>query len=117
MSTAAMMERIAKSSPRLKARIAGGLYLIIIVAAIFAEFFVRGRLVASGDAAATATSILAHETLFRLGFAAELKIGRASELQSPDHLVCRLLLEKKKKTVASFRSNHCRPFATYKSVH
>src|SRR5258708_23502150 len=29
-----------------------------------------------------------------------------SELQSPDHLVCRLLLEKKKKTINNNRSKH-----------
>jgi hypothetical protein len=53
-----MMERIAEASPRFKARIAGLLYLIVIVAASFAEFFVRGRLIVSGDAGATATNIL-----------------------------------------------------------
>lgn len=58
------MERIREASPRLKARIAGVLYLIIIVAASFAEFFVRGRLVVGGDAGATATNILAHEPLY-----------------------------------------------------
>jgi Domain of unknown function (DUF4386) len=67
-----MMERIAEASPRLKARIAGVLYLLVFVAAPFAEFFVRGRLVVYGDAAATATNILAHEPLYRLGLAAEL---------------------------------------------
>jgi len=67
-----MMERIAETSPRLKARIAGGLYLIIIVAGAFAEAFVRGRLVVAGKAAATARNILAHEVLYRLGFAAEI---------------------------------------------
>jgi hypothetical protein len=67
-----MTERIAEASPRLKARVAGVLYLLIFVAAPFAEFFVRGRLVISGDPAATATNILAHELLFRLGFVAEL---------------------------------------------
>jgi len=72
MSTAVMMERIAEASPRFKARIAGAFYLLIFVAAPFAEFFVRGRLVVDGDAAATATNILAHESLFRLGFVAEL---------------------------------------------
>ena len=63
-NTGVMMERIREASPRLKARIAGVLYLIIIVAASFAEFFVRGRLVVGGDAGATATNILAHEPLY-----------------------------------------------------
>jgi hypothetical protein len=67
-----MMERIAEASPRFKARIAGVFYLLIFVAAPFAEFFVRGRLVVYGDAAATATNILAHQSLYRLGGAAEL---------------------------------------------
>ena len=64
-----MMERVAEASPRLKARIAGGLYLIIIVAGIFAEAFVRERLLVHGDATATAQNILAHELLYRWGFA------------------------------------------------
>ncbi|HEX8138680.1 MAG TPA: DUF4386 domain-containing protein [Pyrinomonadaceae bacterium] len=66
------MERMAEASPRLKARIAGVLYLIIIVTATFAEIFVRGRLVVRSDAAATATNILAQESLYRLGGAADL---------------------------------------------
>jgi len=65
-----MTGRVA--SPGFKARIAGALYLLIFVAAPFAEFFVRGRLVVYGDAAATATNILAYQSLFRLGFVAEL---------------------------------------------
>jgi hypothetical protein len=40
-----MTEHIAGASPRLKARVAGVLYLLIFVAAPFAEFFVRGKLV------------------------------------------------------------------------
>src|SRR5438552_13864012 len=32
-----------------------------------------------------------------------------SELQSPDHLVCRLLLEKKKKATANYPAPHVRP--------
>jgi Domain of unknown function (DUF4386) len=66
------MERIAEPSPRLKARIAGALYLISGQAFSFAEFSVRGKLVVGSDAAATAHNILANETLYRLGFAAEL---------------------------------------------
>jgi hypothetical protein len=54
------------------ARVAGALYLIIIVAGIFAEFGVRSSLIVSGDAAATASTILAAEGLFRSGMAADL---------------------------------------------
>jgi Domain of unknown function (DUF4386) len=67
-----MMERFPEASPRLKARIAGLLYLIVIVGGVFAELFVRGRLVASGDAAATAHNIVTHQLLYRSGFAVEL---------------------------------------------
>jgi hypothetical protein len=63
---------VCETSPRLKARIAGGFYLLTIPTAVFAELFVRGEFVVSGNAAATATNILAHEPLFRLGFASDL---------------------------------------------
>jgi len=65
------MERIAEASPRFKARIAGVFYSLTFLTGGFA-LFIGGRLVVSGDAAATATNILAHEPLFRLGFAADL---------------------------------------------
>jgi hypothetical protein len=78
MGTAVMTEQIVEMSPRsqvhLRARIAGLLYLIVIVGGVFAEIFVRGRLVVHGDAAATAHNILTHELLYRLGFAAEIFI-------------------------------------------
>jgi hypothetical protein len=67
-----MTEHIAEASPLLKARVVGVLYLLIFVAAPFAEFFVRGKLVIYSDPTATARNILAHESLFRFGFAAEL---------------------------------------------
>jgi uncharacterized protein DUF4386 len=35
------MKRIAEASPRLKARIAGALYLLSVLTAVFGEFFVR----------------------------------------------------------------------------
>jgi hypothetical protein len=55
-----------------KARVAGFLYLIIIVGGIFAQIGVRDRLVVSGDATATAHKILAHELLYRFGFDVEV---------------------------------------------
>ena len=72
MSTAVMTERITAASPRLKARIAGVLYLLTILTGVFARMYVSGRLVVDGDAAATATNILTHKSLFQLGFAVYL---------------------------------------------
>jgi hypothetical protein len=66
-----MMERIAEASPRPRARITGVVYLLYFLTTISAELFIRG-LVVSGDAAATANNILAHEPLFRLHFAVAL---------------------------------------------
>lgn len=62
----------AERSLQGQARVAGGLYLLIIVLAGFAEGFVRSRLIVAGDPAATAVGILAAPTLFRLGFLADL---------------------------------------------
>jgi hypothetical protein len=66
------MKPMAELSPRAQARIAGALYLIVIAGGIFAEMGVRGRLIVHGDAAATAQNILAHQLLYRLGFAVEV---------------------------------------------
>jgi Domain of unknown function (DUF4386) len=71
MNTAVVVDRIKEASPRLKARIAGVFYLLEMLTGGFA-LFVAVRLFVSDDAAATATNILAHESLFRLGFAANL---------------------------------------------
>ena len=67
-----MTERIAEASPRLRARMAGVLYLIAGMTFSYAAGSAGGKLVVYSDAAATANNILANETLFRLGFAAAL---------------------------------------------
>ena len=56
------------SSPRLIARITGLLYLLTVLTGIFAQAFVSERLVVSGDAATTASNILAHRALFEWSF-------------------------------------------------
>lgn len=61
----------AETSPQVYARVAGLLYLIIIVCGIFGEVFVRSSLIVEGDATATANNILESEWLFRVGFAAD----------------------------------------------
>jgi hypothetical protein len=58
--------------PQRAARLAGFLYLINIVGGIVAELVVRERFVVANDAVATANNILAHERLFRWGFASDL---------------------------------------------
>jgi hypothetical protein len=53
------------------------LYLLTSIVGFFAMGYVPGKLIVHGNAAATATNILASETLLRLGIAAQL-IGMAS---------------------------------------
>src|SRR5216684_3585633 len=72
MSTNVMKERITETSPQVYARIGGGLYLIIIVIGFCSQFFVRDKLVVSGDVTATANNIAVSESLWRISIAGEL---------------------------------------------
>src|SRR5713101_4356905 len=54
------------------ARIAGAIYLSTALTAPFSLIYIPRTLIVRGDANATASNILAHETLFRLGIVADL---------------------------------------------
>lgn len=61
-----------ETSPQVYARIGGIAYLIIIVAGVLGELLIRNAIIVSGDAAATATNILASPVLWRVGIAGDL---------------------------------------------
>ena len=93
-----MTNSIADLSQRKAARVAGVLYLIVIVAGVFAEFFVRSKLIVPGDATATANNIMANELLWRLGFLSDV-ISFTSFLLLP--LAFYVLLKPVNKNLAS----------------
>ena len=64
----------AKASPLVYARVTGGAYLVITVVAMLYGGLVESQLVVSGNDAATADNILAHESLFRIGIVLVLVI-------------------------------------------
>ncbi|HYU54408.1 MAG TPA: DUF4386 domain-containing protein [Gemmatimonadaceae bacterium] len=61
-------------SQRKAATVVGLSYLFALPPAIFAEFYVRTRLIAFDNTAQTARNIMAHERLFRLGTASNLTV-------------------------------------------
>jgi hypothetical protein len=67
-----MMNSIKKASPQFYARMGGLAYLIIIVCGALGEFFIRNKLIVSGDPIATARNITASPALWRLGIAGDL---------------------------------------------
>src|SRR6266487_257736 len=67
-----MKTRTAETSPLVRARVAGLLYLLANLPAPFALVYLPSQLIVRGDAAATANNILASESLFRLGIIALL---------------------------------------------
>src|SRR5207248_1813147 len=54
------------------ARVAGAVYLSMVLTAPFSLIYVPSKLIVRGNAAATAENILAHETMFRLAILADL---------------------------------------------
>jgi len=67
-----MLKRIAQASPHAVARIAGVLYLADILTSVLGDSLAGSAHVVPGDAAATASGILAHQAMVRLGVAANL---------------------------------------------
>jgi hypothetical protein len=60
------------NSTKKTARVAGLLYLVNGVTGFFSIIYIPSKLIVSGNAAATANTILASERLFRLGIVSEL---------------------------------------------
>lgn len=54
------------------ARIAGAIYLLMVLTGPFSLIYIPNKLIVRGNAAATANNILAHQTLFRFGILADM---------------------------------------------
>src|SRR5688572_14042143 len=57
------------------ARVAGAVYLLLVLTAPWRLVYIPSKLFVRGDAAATANNILANEWLFRLGIVTDLLAG------------------------------------------
>ena len=62
----------AQTSPLSIARLAGFLYLLTVPLGIFTFMYVPSSLIVPGDAATTASNIMASESLFRPGIVSDL---------------------------------------------
>ena len=67
-----MTNRAKRWSPKAKARLAGVFQALEGLTSTFGQVIILGQLIVVGNAALTATNILTHQTLFRLGFASSL---------------------------------------------
>src|SRR5436190_13781012 len=74
MSTMLMTKPNLEVTPLFQARMAGGLWWLCIISGMVG-FAAGAPLVVANDATATAANILAKESFFRLGFAADLISG------------------------------------------
>lgn len=67
-----MTTHTAEMSPLVRARVAGALYLFANIFAPFTLLYLPSRFIVRGDAAATASNIMASQMLFRLGIVGTL---------------------------------------------
>jgi hypothetical protein len=72
MNTETIIPRFAVQSPNVTARLAATFLLITMLTGAIAQALIAGRLVVPGDASTTAANIVAHQSLFRFGFAVYL---------------------------------------------
>jgi Domain of unknown function (DUF4386) len=93
------MNSSVERSPQCYARIAGVLYLVIILLGLFGELLVRGTLVVSGDALATANNISASILLWRAGIVGDLMM---QVLDVPVLVIFYLLLRRVSESLALF---------------
>jgi len=93
------MESLPFSSARIYARTGGILYFVLILVGMFAELFVRGRLIVSGDATATSHNLIAHQQLWQAGITADLLMHL---LDIPVMLAVFVLLRPVSKNLALF---------------
>ena len=68
-----MLERLGARSPGFTARMTGLAYVLMTLAGVLARV-ARNGLIVAGDAAATATNILAHPAAYQLNIAGELLV-------------------------------------------
>jgi len=67
-----MTNRAAEVSPLIYTRVAGILYILIILIGVFNGIFIDSKIIIIGNDAATANNIIANELLFRSGIASIL---------------------------------------------
>lgn len=67
-----MAKTTTPSSPVMEARIAGFIYVLVIILGAYAELVGRQGVVVEGDSTATLKAIAAHQDAYRLGFLAEM---------------------------------------------
>jgi hypothetical protein len=106
-ATASRQEAVAAALepvPQRYVKLAGWMYLAIIVLGLFGEAFVRGSLVVPGDAAATAQAIAAGDSLWRAGIAGDLLMHI---LDLPVTIVLYLLLRPVSRSLALLATAFC----------
>lgn len=87
------------SSIKKQAHLAGVLYLLVIVFGVFAELFVRKKLIIPGNPGQSVQQILANQALFRVGFISDLLMQLSFFFLA---LALFRLLEKVNQSYASF---------------